>query len=46
MTLGGWLFMIASLAFVWGLAAWCIYRSTRKRSTTPSVEAPDEPFER
>jgi hypothetical protein len=26
MTLLGWLFLIASLAFVWGLTGWCFYR--------------------
>jgi hypothetical protein len=26
MTALGWLFMIASLAFVWGLAGYCYYR--------------------
>jgi hypothetical protein len=23
MTIGGWIFMTLSLAFVWGLAIWC-----------------------
>jgi len=23
MTTGGWIFMVVSLAFVWGLALWC-----------------------
>ena len=23
MTIGGWIFMVLSLAFVWGLAFWC-----------------------
>jgi len=23
MTVGGWILMIGSLTFVWGLAAWC-----------------------
>lgn len=26
MTIGGWIFMVVSLAFVWGLAGWCYYR--------------------
>jgi len=26
MTAGGWLFMLISLAFVWGLTGWCFYR--------------------
>jgi hypothetical protein len=29
MTAGGWLFMLGSLSFVWGLAAWCVYRWLR-----------------
>jgi len=26
MTLGGWVFLLISLAFVWGLAIWCYYK--------------------
>lgn len=26
MTPAGWIFLIASLAFVWSLALWCFYR--------------------
>lgn len=26
MTVGGWVFLAASLAFVWGLALWCFHR--------------------
>jgi len=26
MTPLGWIFLLASLSFVWGLAAWCFYR--------------------
>jgi hypothetical protein len=26
MTVLGWMFLIASLAFVWGLTLWCFYR--------------------
>jgi hypothetical protein len=26
MTTGGWIFMVCSLAFVWGLALWCFRR--------------------
>lgn len=26
MTTQGWVFMVTSLAFVWGLCAWCYYR--------------------
>jgi hypothetical protein len=26
MNAGGWIFLIASLGFVWGLTIWCYYR--------------------
>jgi hypothetical protein len=26
MTIGGWIIMLVSLAFVWGLTGWCFYR--------------------
>ena len=26
MTIGGWIFMLSSLAFVWGLTLWCFKR--------------------
>jgi hypothetical protein len=26
MTIGGWIFMTVSLAFVWGLLIWCFRR--------------------
>lgn len=26
MTIMGWVFMLGSLAFVWGLTAWCFYK--------------------
>ena len=26
MTIGGWIFMLSSLAFVWGLTLWCFQR--------------------
>lgn len=26
MTIGGWVFMLASLAVVWGLSIWCFRR--------------------
>ena len=25
MTLGGWVFLVVSVGFVWGLTAWCFY---------------------
>jgi hypothetical protein len=29
MTIGGWIFMSLSLAFVWGLAIWCYRKVLR-----------------
>jgi len=29
MTTGGWIFLILSTAFVWGLAGWCYWRVLR-----------------
>lgn len=29
MTLGGWIFLLLSVGFVWGLAAWCFYKVLR-----------------
>lgn len=26
MTVGGWVFLVTSLAFVWGLTGWCFYK--------------------
>ncbi len=26
MTLGGWILLVGSLTFVWGLAGWCYYK--------------------
>ena len=26
MTIGGWVLMIGSLSFVWGLAGWCYWK--------------------
>jgi hypothetical protein len=26
MTVGGWVIMLLSLVFVWGLTGWCFYR--------------------
>jgi len=26
MTIMGWIFMLGSLAFVWGLTGWCFYK--------------------
>ncbi len=26
MTIGGWILMVGSLGFVWGLAGWCYYK--------------------
>ena len=26
MTIGGWILLVGSLSFVWGLVGWCYYR--------------------
>lgn len=41
MTTGGWLFMLGSLAFVWGLAIWCVHRWLASPDAAGSPE-PDE----
>jgi hypothetical protein len=38
MTPYGWLFMLGSVAFVWGLVGWCFYRVF----TLPPEMPPDE----
>jgi len=41
MRIGGWISMLAALAFVWGLAIWCFYRvltaPAEEDLTTPPV---------
>lgn len=39
MTIGGWLFMIGSLAFVWGLAGWCFVRILRGPNASETPQA-------
>lgn len=34
MTLLGWIFLMMSLAFVWGLAGWCFYKVLTVPGTT------------
>ena len=36
MTPAGWLIMLGSLAFVWGLAGWCFYRVVTRETTVIS----------
>ena len=38
MTTGGWVFLILSLSFVWGLLVWCFY----KVLTGSEIELPPE----
>jgi amino acid permease len=37
MTIGGWIFLVLSLAFVWALTVWCFYRvfTAPKETTKP-----------
>ena len=37
MTIGGWILLIGSLGFVWGLAGWCYW----KILTTPEHSSED-----
>lgn len=39
MTTLGWVFMLASNAFVWGLAGWCFYKVLTIRD---DIEAPSD----
>jgi hypothetical protein len=41
MTAGGWVAMIASLAFVWGLTGWCFYRVLTAPPEDEVVKPPD-----
>ncbi len=42
MTLGGWISMVVSLAFVWGLTFWCFKRVlvSPKEEKTPTGYGP------
>lgn len=40
MTALGWIFLVSSLVFVWGLTAWCFYRVL---TTKPDAEHVPEP---
>jgi hypothetical protein len=35
MTPAGWVFLILSLAFVWGLTLWCFYQVLKVREEPP-----------
>lgn len=35
MRLSGWIFLAASLGFVWGLTLWCFYRVLSVREEPP-----------
>lgn len=41
MTIGGIVFMVTSLAFVWGLTAWCFYKVLTAPAEDHVVEPPD-----
>jgi hypothetical protein len=38
-TIGGWVFMLSSLAFVWGLTGWCLHRVLHAPSRPAGGEA-------
>ena len=35
MTASGWIFLVTSLAFVWGLTLWCYYKVLSFREEPP-----------
>lgn len=39
MTVGGWIFLISSLSFVWGLCIWCFYKVL---TASKDIEVPPE----
>jgi hypothetical protein len=39
MTIGGWIFLLLSLTFVWGLGLWCFYQVLAKGKT---IEVPPD----
>jgi hypothetical protein len=43
MTPAGWVFMLLSLAFVWGLAGWCYARVLRGGATDDERDRLDHP---
>lgn len=40
MTIGGWIFMLCSIAFVIGLVAFCYYQVLRQPKSTEHMHAP------
>lgn len=38
MSVLGWIFLVASLAFVWGLTAWCFYKVLTLPTEHPVAE--------
>ncbi len=41
MTIGGWILMVGSLSFVWGMAGWCYW----KILSGPDTSAPNNSTE-
>lgn len=41
MTIGGIVFMLASLTFVWGLTVWCFYKVLTAPTEDQVVKPPD-----
>ena len=39
MTVGGWIFLILSLAFVWGLVIWCFAKVIRGARIEPPPDS-------
>jgi len=40
MTPLGWIFLLSSLAFVWGLTAWCFYRVLSYEEEGEAIQVP------
>ena len=40
MTPLGWIFLLVSLAFVWGLTGWCFYRVLTFEEEGEAIEVP------
>lgn len=39
MTIGGWIFLVLSLAFVWGLTIWCFSKVLRGSDIEPPPDS-------
>ena len=42
MTIGGWIFLLVSLAFVWGLTIWCFKKVLGGSKIEPPPDSPGD----